>query len=139
MKYAIIENGKVANIVLSEQPLGPNWFLATDDAEVGGGFANGVFTSATPDLDAEREAMVCTRRQGLLALGPTLWTQTEALLASMEANPDVDPATVWALKVAIYHTQEWRRLDQDMAALIWALDLTPEQADDLFRRAMAIE
>lgn len=89
-------------------------------------------------LAAERAAMKCSRKQGKLAIGPTLWASTEALLADMEADPDVADATVWALKVAVYDAMEWQRLDADMAALIWALNLTDTQADDLFRLAMTL-
>lgn len=89
-------------------------------------------------LAAERAAMKCIRKQGKLAIGPTVWAATEQLLTDMEADPDVAPATVWALKVAVYDSQEWDRLDPDMEALIWAMNLTDEQADDLFRLAMTL-
>jgi hypothetical protein len=49
-----------------------------------------------------------------------------------------DPDTPWGLKVAVQDTVEWERMDQDMAALIWAMQLTDEQADDLFRLAMTL-
>lgn len=81
-------------------------------------------------LSQERANMVCTRQQGKLALGPTVW-------ASVLALAD-DPDTPWGLRVAIEDTVEWRRTDEDMQALIWAMGLTEEQADDLFRLAMTL-
>ena len=81
-------------------------------------------------LAAERAAMKCTRQQGKLALGPTEWAGVVALAD--------DPDTPWGLKVAVQDTVEWERMDQDMAALIWAMQLTDEQADDLFRLAMTL-
>lgn len=78
----------------------------------------------------ERASMVCTRQQGKLALGPTVW-------ASVLALAD-DPDTPWGLRVAIEDTVEWRRTDEDMQALIWAMGLTQEEADDLFRLAMTL-
>ena len=81
-------------------------------------------------LAAERAAMVCTRQQGKLALGPTVW-------ASVLTMVD-DPDTPWGLKVAIEDTVEWRRTNEDMQALVWAMGLTEEQADDLFRLAMTL-
>lgn len=86
----------------------------------------------TPEeiLASERAAMVCSRAQGKMAIGPEIWAQVVAIAD--------DPETPWGLKVAIYDTYEWRRLDPSMDALIWAMNLTPEQADDLFRLAMTL-
>ena len=86
----------------------------------------------TPEeiLAAERAGWSCTRAQGKLAIGPEIWAKVVALAD--------DPETPWGLKVAIYDTYEWRRLDPDMDALIWAMQLTPEEADDLFRLAMTL-
>lgn len=36
MKFAIIENGLVANIALAEKPIEGNWIKATNDARIGG-------------------------------------------------------------------------------------------------------
>jgi hypothetical protein len=99
-------------------------------AEIARAWAN-VPDPATALAEA-RAAMVCTRRQGKLAVGQALWAQTEALLEGMGAD------VPWGLRVAIYDTQEWRRTDPDMQALIWALNLTDEQADDLFRLAATL-
>ena len=96
--------------------------------------ANGKPITITPTpaeiLAAERAAMVCTRQQGKLALGSTVW-------ASVLTMVD-DPDTPWGLKVAIEDTVEWRRTDEDMQALVWAMGLSEEQADDLFRLAMTL-
>ena len=81
-------------------------------------------------LEEKRASMVCTRQQGKLALGPTVWASVLALAE--------DLTTPWGLKVAIEDTVEWERMDEDMAALIWAMQLTEEQADDLFRLAMTL-
>ena len=89
-----------------------------------------VLPSASELLAAERAVMKCTRQQGKLALGPTEWAKVVALAD--------DPDTPWGLKVAVQDTVEWERMDQDMAALIWAMQLTDEQADDLFRLAMTL-
>jgi len=86
----------------------------------------------TPDelLTQERANMKCTRQQGKLAIGPTVW-------ASVLTMVD-DPDTPWGLKVAIEDTVEWRRTNEDMQALVWAMGLSEEQADDLFRLAMTL-
>ena len=79
-------------------------------------------------LAQERRAMTCSRAQGKTVIGPDIWNQVTALAKDME--------TPWGLKVVIYDTYVWNRLDPNMDALIWAMGLTPEQADDLFRAAM---
>jgi hypothetical protein len=86
----------------------------------------------TPEeaLASERAAMICTRAQGKLAIGPEIWAQVVAMAD--------DPETPWGLRVAVHDTYEWRRLDTNMDALIWAMQLTPEDADDLFRLAMTL-
>ena len=81
-------------------------------------------------LAAERAKMKCTRQQGKLALGATVWANVVALAD--------DATTPWGLKVAVADTVEWDRMDEDMAALIWAMQLTDAQADDLFRLAMTL-
>ena len=81
-------------------------------------------------LEAERADMVCSRAQGKLAIGPEVWAQVVAMAD--------DPETPWGLKVAIFDTYEWRRLDPNMDVLIWAMQLTPDEADDLFRLAMTL-
>ena len=91
--------------------------------------------NATPEeiaaaLEAERASMVCTRAQGKLAIGPEVWAKVVAMAD--------EPETPWGLKVAVYDTYEWRRLDPNMDVLIWAMQLTPEEADDLFRLAMTL-
>ena len=44
MKYAIIENGIVANVALADAPMAPNW-VETDTAGIGWTYDNGVFTA----------------------------------------------------------------------------------------------
>jgi len=49
MKYAIIENGIVANVALAEEPLATNW-VECQDAGPGWAYANGVFTPPVAQL-----------------------------------------------------------------------------------------
>lgn len=46
MRYAIIENGKVANIAVSDRPLADNWVEDDGSAAINGGYENGVFLPA---------------------------------------------------------------------------------------------
>jgi len=71
MKYAIIENGKVANIAVADFPIEPNWVLDTG-AKIGDLYQDGQFVPAPPDTVAEAEA-ARLKRNALLAACD--WTQ----------------------------------------------------------------
>jgi hypothetical protein len=132
MKYAIVENGVVTNVALADEALESNW-VASDIAQKGWTFNGSTFTAPTvvqPTLAEQRAEMSCSRAQGMVVIGATVWAQVIALAE--------DPDTPWALKVAVYNTYEWRRLSSDMDTLTWAMNLTPEEADALFVAAMAL-
>jgi hypothetical protein len=71
MKYAIIENGKVANIALADFPVEPNWVL-DNGANIGDLYQDGQFLPAPPDTEAEAQA-ARLKRNALLAESD--WTQ----------------------------------------------------------------
>jgi len=71
MKYAIIENGKVANIALADFPIEPNWVL-DNGANIGDLYQDGQFLPAPPDTKAEAQA-ARLKRNALLAESD--WTQ----------------------------------------------------------------
>ena len=86
----------------------------------------------TPEeaLEAEREGMVASRFQAKAAL-----MQAGHLSAVETAIEQADALTQLALAEAV----EMRRTSPMIAALALAIDLTPEDVDDLFRVAMQIE
>jgi hypothetical protein len=58
MKYAIIENEKVANIAKAESPLADNWVQADDSVKIGQLYSDGVFSGpllTLEDLENLRE------------------------------------------------------------------------------------
>jgi len=85
---------------------------------------------AAADLAARREAMVCSRLQGRLVLGPDVVARLDAIAA--------DPAESWGLRETIANATEWHRTSQTMAALAWVLGITDEQMDTLFEAAMQV-
>ena len=93
------------------------------------GEITGSLPEPTPEeiLAAERAAMVCTPAQMRLAL------HRMGLLAQVQAIADGDPeaSIVWEYATQIVRT----------SPLIEALrtDFTPEQIDEIFRAAMAVE
>jgi hypothetical protein len=81
-------------------------------------------------LLAERERMVCSPMQGMLALGETRWQVIQAYR---------DNDATWAEKVIIDRAGDWRRNSQNIAFFQHLLGMTDEEVDDLFRIAMEIE
>lgn len=81
-------------------------------------------------VEDKRILMVCTRQQGKLALGQEEWTKVLSLLDHEE--------TPWGLRVAISDTTIWHRTDEDMSALVWAMNMSDEEADNMFLLAMTL-
>ena len=71
MRFAIIENGIVVNVAVSESPLADNW-IASEEAEIGLTYANGVFSPVVPDTGLQWAA-IRTERNALRAASD--WTQ----------------------------------------------------------------
>lgn len=82
-KFAIIENGKVVNIAVSETALEPNW-IASDVAAIGDEYVDGQFKTPAPDTSLLAAAIRARRNAELSA---TDWTQV--------ADAPVDKAA-WA-------------------------------------------
>jgi hypothetical protein len=66
MRYAIIENGKVVNVALADEPLTPAW-IASDTARIGDDYVDGEFTPPAPDYDAQWAAVRAERNARLAA------------------------------------------------------------------------
>lgn len=74
MHYAIVEDGKVVNVVVSDEPLAPNW-IASSTAAIGDLYENGQFVPPPPpppDYNAQW-ALVRAERNAKLAASD--WTQ----------------------------------------------------------------
>ena len=80
-------------------------------------------------LAQEREGMVCTRLQAMLALGEARWG---AVTAALAAQP-------WDVRARFNDATEWRRLNPLVIMLGGqVLGLTEAQLDDLFRLAVTL-
>jgi hypothetical protein len=84
MRFAIIENGIVVNVAVSESPLADNW-IASEEAEIGLTYANGVFAPVAPDTGLQWAA-IRTERNALLAASD--WTQLADAPVDEEAWAD---------------------------------------------------
>lgn len=71
MRYAIIEDGKVINVAVANEPLADNW-IASDTAQIGDTYADGEFTPPAPDYDTQWAAIRAERNARLAASD---WTQ----------------------------------------------------------------
>lgn len=71
MRYAIIENGKVANIAVSDSALEDHW-VPGEGARIGDDFLDGQFITPPPDASAEAEKVRAERNAKLTACD---WTQ----------------------------------------------------------------
>lgn len=84
MKFAIIENGVVTNIAVSENPLADNW-VPSESAEIGYEYKNGQFVKPEPNIDLQSNFV---RLQRNVLLSESDWTQV--------ADAPVDKAA-WAI------------------------------------------
>lgn len=71
MRFAIIEDNKVANIAIADEPIADNW-IASDTAQIGDSYADGKFTPPAPNIDAQWAAVRADRNARLAASD---WTQ----------------------------------------------------------------
>jgi hypothetical protein len=71
MRFAIIENGKVTNVAVSDAPIEANW-IASETAKIGDEYKNGAFVTPGPDLDAESKRVRAERNK---LLSECDWTQ----------------------------------------------------------------
>ena len=76
--YAVIENGKVVNIVVSDADYATqqNWIPLTDGAGIGWDYANGQFTDNRP---VPQETLAIPSREELLARLQEIQTQIQSL------------------------------------------------------------
>lgn len=86
MKFAVIENGKVTNVVVSETALEPHW-LQSDVAAIGDDYINGQFITPAADTSIEAAAV---RQQRDILLSGTDWRVCKAA----EVGSALDPAWI---------------------------------------------
>lgn len=84
MNYAIVENGIVTNVAVSDAPLAENW-IASEVARIGDKYENGQFVTPPPNTELEA-AEAREKRNGLLAASD--WTQGKDIPDSV--------STAWA-------------------------------------------
>ena len=88
-------------------------------------------------LAIEQAGMVCSRMQGILALGEDIWAQVLAYRDQVDVHGN--PATAWVERVVIDDSSDWYRLSENMAFFGYLMGLSDAQMDDRFRLAMTIK
>ena len=130
MKYAIIENGIVANIAVSNAPLVANWVDGSGaqigDEYVGGEFVRPVIVDPVPESVTRRQAKVALFQAGRL----------DEVEAGIEAI--ADPITKRIAKLDWSEAQEFRRDWPLLNQLAAGMGITDGQLDELFRAAAKI-
>ena len=81
-------------------------------------------------LAKERASMKCTVRQARIVLG-------EDVCAALDAMAN-DAEYPWAFRQTLKYATVWERTLPEIDEIGWALGYTPEEIDDLFRRAMTV-
>lgn len=106
MRYAIIENGVVVNVAVSDAPLADKW-IASDTAQIGDLYVDGQFVPPAPDYEAQW-AVVRAERDAKLAASD--WTQL----------PDV-PLTTEERDQWVVYRQELRNVTSqpDPFNIVW--------------------
>ena len=130
MKYAIIENGVVANIAVANAPLAANWVDGTGaqigDEYVGGEFVRPEVIDPVPEPVTRRQAKVALLQAGLL----------DEVEAGIEAITDT--ITKRIAKLDWSEAQEFRRDWPLLNQLAAGMGITDGQLDELFRVAAGI-
>lgn len=137
MRFAIIEEGIVTNVVLADVDHGTaqGWIEATDDASIGWTWDGEAFAAPPPPSPEELRAAIppVTMRQARLAL------LGAGLLASAEAAIDALPSPAKeAALIEWEYASEVRRDAPLIEAMTVALELTEEQVDGLFHEAAGL-
>lgn len=132
-KFAVIESGKVANIVKADEP-GENMVPWRKGVVAGASWDGRRFTAPSPDLGSMRAAMpaISMRQCRLALLSAGLLDDVPAAIAALP-SPEKEVAEIeWEYAHDIVRTAPL------VAALASALGLTAEQVDTLFQEAATL-
>lgn len=148
MRKAQVENGIVTNVILVDPDNVPewcaNWPDATDDAEVGGSYVDGVFTRPpAPEPSIPPVPQSITFAQLLIGLVSEQWISEadgegwlagvlpSAVLATINLLPKEQQ---FAAKARASRPSEVLRADPLVAMMAMAQGRTDAEIDDFFRK-----
>lgn len=128
MRYAIVENNIVTNVVISEVALQNNWIEIDDNVGIGatydpntGGFTNPIieYETVVPRSITKRQAMLQLNKVGLY----------EPLISMINETENIE------LKIEFEYTTVFDRNSQFIAAVAQSFNLSDEEVDNLFIEA----
>lgn len=130
-RYAIIENGAVANIAVAVEPLADNWLAIEGDVQAGDTFDGQTYTRPEPVVIVPDAV---TPRQAKLALLGA--DKLDAVDTALAAIPDATQRK--AAQIEWDSAIEFRRAAPLIATLGGAIGLTEAQIDALFVQAATL-
>ena len=127
MRYAIVQNGTVTNIVKSTEALADNW-IRSDSAGIGDTYENDQFTTPDPVTQVPQEVPMAAARVALIE--NDLIDAVESAIAGIEDAKTKAKATAWwEYSATIRRDSPWIEM------LAAAVPLSAEQIDALFVEA----
>jgi hypothetical protein len=132
MNYAIIDNGSVVNVAVSDSPLAQNW-IQSDTAAIGDLYSNGVFTKPpVPPAPVPTEVSNAQAREALIRSGISIATVDAAIQEISDPTEREVAFTQWEYRDKI------RRNASLVVSIAGSLGLSESQVDDLFRTASTL-
>ena len=130
MKYAIIIDGKVSNVALSEAALEPNWIACGDTVQIGDAWDGQSFLPAPPVVQVPQSVTMRQARLALLGAG-----KLAAVEVAIEALPSPQKEAAWIEWEYAATVERNSPLIQQLAP---ALGLTEAEMDALFLQAASL-
>lgn len=125
MKYAIIENGVVANIAESDAALAENWVQVDDTVHIGYLYDGATFVPPAPVTVVPESVTRRQARQALLLRGKLSLVQP-----AIDAIPDATQRGL--IQIEWDDSQVFERHRPTLIALATAIGLSADDLDDLF-------
>jgi len=135
MRYAIIENGTVANIAIAtaEFAQAVGWIACQPDVAIGWLYNNGEFTAPPEQPGPVPEAVDNAQaREALIRSGIYIATVDAAIQAIPDAVEREIAHTQWEYRATV------RRDSELLVSLATAIGLSSDEIDDLFRLAATL-
>ena len=128
MRYIIVLNGKISNVVVSDEALAANWF-ASETGSIGDLYDDGVITSVVVvpsviDMAQARKALV---------LGGVSMASVDSAIAAISDDTERELTQIdWEYSTSV------RRVSPLVESLGPVLELTDANIDELFIAASAL-
>lgn len=122
MNYAIIENGKIVNIAVSDTAIADNWIELQDGFSIGDNYTDGVFSKAEVVVEVPQTITPRQLRLQLLSVG--LLDEVEALCTTDRAM------SIW-----FEYSLDFQRSHPMIETMAVQLGLTQDDMDNFFIEA----